>query len=190
MRDYKKILANTDPVFVLFLGACPAVALSGDIKAALGIGCAALVVMIFSALVMALIGKKLTERARLVCSVLVTAFFVSVTQQLMGAYLPSVSKLMGVYLAVLAVDLMVFGVVGEEKGAGEAIKDAAKTGVMFLVAVVVLAAVRMLLTGAFIDGLNIAVFGKVSGGLVLFAVELAVLNAVCHGGKKANGEDK
>lgn len=189
MRDYKKILANTDPVFVLFLGACPAVALSGDIKAALGIGCAALVVMMLSALVMALIGKKLAERARLVCSVLVTAFFVSVTQQLMGAFVPAVSKMMGVYLAVLAVDLMVFGVVGEEKSAGVAIKDAAKTGVLFLAAVVVLAALRMLLTGAFIEGLNIAVFGKVSGGLTLFAIELAVINAVCNG-KKANGEEK
>ena len=38
MVDYKKILTETNPVFVLFLGATPAVALSTDIKAALGVG--------------------------------------------------------------------------------------------------------------------------------------------------------
>lgn len=178
MRDYKKLLANTDPVFVLFLGACPAVALSGDIKSALGVGIAALIVMMLSALVMALIGKNLTERGKLVSSILVTAFFVSVVSMLMAAFLPGVSKMMGVYLAVLAVDLMVFGVVGNEQSAGEAVKSSLKTGVLFTVAVAVLAALRMLLSGGFIAGLNIAVFGKVSGGLMLFAVELAVIKAI------------
>lgn len=174
MADIKKIFNNTDPVTVLFLGTAPAVALSGSIKAALGIGCAALVIMLLSALVMTALGKNLTEKAHIAVTVLVTAFFVSVAQMLMGAFLPKTAALMGVYLAILATNLMVFGTVG-----GEApVRSALRNGLIFLAAVLVLAGVRVLFGSGMLGGFKINAFNGVYGGLILFAIELAVINAI------------
>ena len=182
MVDYKKILTEANPVFVLFLGATPAVALSTDIKAALGVGVAALAVMLLSAIVMGLVGKNLSEKARIAASVLVSAFFVSVAQMLMGAFLPKTAAMMGVYLAVLAVNMMVFASAAKEAPTGELVKSAVKNGLIFLVAVVVLAGVRVLLGSGMLGGFTVKIFNDVYGGLILFAIELAVLNAIL--GKK------
>lgn len=188
MPDYKKLLSCTDPVFVLFLGASPAVALSGNIKSALAVGVAALIIVVLSALVMSLIGKGLSERARLISTVLVTAFFVSVVSQLMEAFLPGAYRMMGVYLAVLAVDLMIFGVAGNERSVSESVKHGLCTGLIFTVAICVLAALRMLLGGAIIESVSISMFNQPAGGLVLFAIELAVLNGILN--KPAKEEQK
>jgi len=178
MVDYKKLLTETDPVFVLFLGAAPAVALSGSIKSALGIGVAALVIMLLTSIVMGLLGNGLTERGRLAAVVLVTAFFVSVAQMLMGAFLPKISSMMGIYLAVLATDLMVFNSASCYVSVGALFKSALKNGLIFLVAVVVLAGVRVLFGSGILGGFKIAAFNSVYGGLILFAIELAVVNAI------------
>ena len=183
MLDHKKILADADPVFILFLGACPAVACSGSIKAALGIGVAVLLVMLLSAVVMALIGP-LTEKALIAAAVLVTAFFASAVHMLMNAYLPGVFNMLGVYLAVIAVDLMVFSVAGRQEKIGKAAKNALFAGLGFTAAVVILAGARVLL-GGLIPGFAIPIVNKVQGGLVLFAIELAVINAVRQGKKEA-----
>lgn len=178
MADIKKLLANTDPVFVLFLGTAPAVALTGNIKSALGIGIAALVVMLLSSVVMALIGRFLTDKARIGAGILVTAFFVSVVQQLYAAFLPVSYGMMGVYLAVLAVNLMVFGVSNENECVGCAAKKAFLTGIYFLVAVMVLAGVRVLFGSGVLGSFKIPILTTVHGGLILFAVELAVIRAI------------
>ena len=178
MVDYKKLLTETDPVFVLFLGATPAVALSGSIKSALGIGAAALVIMLLTSVVMGLIGKGLTEKGRLAATVLVTAFFVSAAQMLMGAYLPGTASMMGIYLAVLAADLMVFSSASCFVSVGALAKGALRNGLIFLVAVVVLAGVRVLFGSGMLFGFKIAAFNSVYGGLILFAIELAVVNAI------------
>lgn len=178
MVDHKKILTETNPVFVLFLGATPAVALSVSIKAAIGIGIAALAVMILSSVVMGLVGKSLSEKARIAASVLVSAFFVSVAQMLFGAFLPKTSAMMGLYLAVLATNMMVFAAAGKEAKTGELVKSAVKNGLIFLVAVVVLAGVRVLFGSGILGGFTVKAFNEVYGGLILFAIELAVINAV------------
>lgn len=178
MADIKKLLADTDPVFVLFLGMAPAVALTGNIKSALGIGIAALVVMLLSSIVMTLISRFLTEKAKIGAGILVTAFFVSVVQQLYAAFLPVSYGMMGVYLAVLAVNLMVFGASSDNESVGKAAKKAVLTGLYFLVAVMVLAGVRVLFGSGILGGFKIPIFTTVQGGLILFAVELAVINAI------------
>ena len=106
-----KLLAaiGANPVLVLLLGACPAMALTTDVRAALAIGLAALVVMVLSSIVIAALTKLIPQGARLADCVLVTTAFVSAVEMLMNAYLPNVYSMMGIYLAVCAVNLLVFG---------------------------------------------------------------------------------
>ena len=188
MYEIRKILGSTDPVLVLFLGACPAVAMSESLVTALAIGLAALVIMLCSAVVMRLLDKGLDESDRLVASVLVTTFFASAVQMLMKAFLPGVFSMMGIYVAVLAVDLMVFSVAGNRVASiGDAIMSALLIGIYFLIAVMALAGVRVLFGSGMLFGFSIDILNTVPGGLVLFAIELAIINHIASRPRKKRG---
>ena len=188
MYEIRKILGSTDPVLVLFLGACPAVAMSESLVTALAIGLAALVIMLCSAVVMRLLDKWLDESDRLVASVLITTFFASAVQMLMKAFLPGVFSMMGIYVAVLAVDLMVFSVAGNRVASvADAIMSALLIGVYFLIAVMALAGVRVLFGSGMLFGFSVDILNTVPGGLVLFAIELAIINRIASRPRKKRG---
>ena len=70
---------------------------------------AVMAVLLCSALVLGLIRKLLPEGALLPAALLVVAGFASMAQLLLQALLPNVFSMLGFYVAVLAVDLMLFG---------------------------------------------------------------------------------
>ncbi len=187
-------LIAEDPVFALFLGACPAIAATKDIKSALGMSAAVLAVLLISTVVLGLIKKLVPARARTPVTVLVTAGCAAAVQLLMQAFLPSAYQLLGVYVAVLAVNLLVF-CVGERAGSrpfGAALLDALLTGLGFAAAALVTAAIRELfgagsfagLTVPFFETYNMPILRQATGGIAVFAIVLAVVNGICR--KKAD----
>ena len=135
-----------NPVLVLFLGACPAMAQTGSVISALGMGVAVLLVMLLSAMLISALRRLIPERAKLPAYVLIVAGFVSIVQLLMNAFLPSVYQMLGVYLAVVAVDLAVFanGEASASRGFGASVLDSLLTGLGFTLALFCMAAVREL----------------------------------------------
>ena len=115
----KKVTVN--PMWVLFLGACPALGAAGTLRGAVSMGITVLAVMLLTALVIALLRRILPERAVIAATILTAALFTSAAQLVLHAVLPSVYKMLGVYLAVAAVNLLVFS-----RGAGSAQRDRRK----------------------------------------------------------------
>ncbi len=182
---------GANPVLVLFLGACPALALTADVRSALAIGLAVLAVMLLSSLVMGALSKLIPQGARLAAGVLVTAAFASAADMLMNAYLPGTYKMMSLYLAVVAVDLLAFGS-GEnavKAGLGKGLANALLTGIYFTVVVLVVAAVRELFGAGSFAGNEIAflkdhavpLLSQASGGFMILAFAAAVVNKLCRG---------
>lgn len=182
---------GANPVLVLFLGACPALALTTDVRSALAIGLAVLAVMLLSSLVIAALAKLIPQGARLAAGVLVTAAFASAADMLMNAYLPGTYKMMSLYLAVVAVDLLAFGAAenAAKAGMGKALSNAALTGIYFTVVVLVVAAVRELFGAGSFAGNEIAflkdhavpLLSQASGGFMILAFAAAVVNKLCRG---------
>lgn len=182
---------GANPVLVLFLGACPALALTADVRSALAIGLAVLAVMLLSSLVMGALSKLIPQGARLAAGVLVTAAFASAADMLMNAYLPGTYKMMSLYLALVAVDLLAFGA-GEnavKAGLGKGLANALLTGICFTVVVLVVAAVRELFGAGSFAGNEIAflkdhavpLLSQASGGFMILAFAAAVVNKLCRG---------
>ena len=182
---------GANPVLVLLLGACPAMALTTDVRAALTIGLAALVVMVLSSIVIAALTKLIPQGARLAACVLVTAAFVSVVEMLMNAYLPGVYSMMGIYLAVCAVNLLLFGAAenAAEAGFGKALVNALVTGLVFTAVILVVAAIRELFgygsfAGneiAFLKAHAVVTLTQPTGGFLVFAFVAAVVNKLFPG---------
>ena len=182
---------GANPVLVLLLGACPAMALTTDVRAALTIGLAALVVMVLSSIVIAALTKLIPQGARLAACVLVTAAFVSAVEMLMNAYLPGVYSMMGIYLAVCAVNLLLFGAAenAAEAGFGKALVNALVTGLVFTAVILVVAAIRELFgygsfAGneiAFLKAHAVVTLTQPTGGFMIFAFVAAVVNKLFPG---------
>ena len=182
---------GANPVLVLLLGACPAMALTTDVRAALAIGLAALVVMVLSSVVIAALARLIPQGARLAACVLVTTAFVSAMEMLMNAYLPSVYSMMGIYLAVCAVNLLVFGAAenAAEAGFGKALVNALVTGLVFTAVILVVAAIRELFgygsfAGneiAFLKAHAVVTLTQPTGGFMIFAFVAAVVNKLFPG---------
>lgn len=182
---------GANPVLVLLLGACPAMALTTDVRAALAIGLAALVVMVLSSVVIAALAKLIPQGARLAACVLVTTAFVSAVEMLMNAYLPSVYSMMGIYLAVCAANLLLFGAAenAAEVGFGKALVNALVTGLVFTAVILVVAAIRELFgfgsfAGneiAFLKAHAVVTLTQPTGGFMIFAFVAAVVNKLFPG---------
>lgn len=182
---------GANPVLVLLLGACPAMALTTDVRAALAIGLAALVVMVLSSVVIAALARLIPQGARLAACVLVTTAFVSAVEMLMNAYLPSVYSMMGIYLAVCAVNLLFFGAAenAAEAGFGKALVNALVTGLVFTAVILVVAAIRELFgygsfAGneiAFLKAHAVVTLTQPTGGFMIFAFVAAVVNKLFPG---------
>lgn len=182
---------GANPVLVLLLGACPAMALSADVRSALALGLAVLAVMLLSSLVLAALAAVIPQGARLAACVLVTTVFVSAAGMLMNAYLPGVYGMMGIYLAVCAVNLLVFGAAENAAGAGlgKALGNALITGLFFCLAVVATAVIRELFGSGSFAGNEIAflkehavpVLAQAPGGFMIYAFVAALANGIWGG---------
>lgn len=184
-NNLKAFLSN-NPVMILFLAACPALAATTNVVAGLVMAAAVFCILVLSSLVMALLGKVSSTYVRLPLAVVVTAGFASVANMLIAAFVPNASSMLGVYVAVCAMNAMIVlkGAVASDGGVGESLKSAVVSGLEFALLVVVMAIVREVLglgtfAGmklSFMSTLVVPVLAKTSGAFIVFSILLAVSN--------------
>ena len=168
-----------NPLLILFLGACPAMAATATVKGALGMGIGVLIVMVLSNLVIGALRKMIPASAMIPVCVVVSTGFVSIVQMLMNALLPEVYQMLGIYLSVAAVDLLIFGTADES-----CVVRAGKNGLRFLVILVVMGLVREVLGNGSVAGFDIPfladytipVMTKAPGGFVVYSFVAAVVS--------------
>ena len=187
MNDRKLLYQN--PVTLLFLGAVPALGASVSVQGALGMSAAVIGVLLLSALVLGALRGLIPSGARLFAAVIVVAGFASAAQLLLHAFLPSAYEMLGFWAAILAVDLMLFAAAEDaaEYGLGKGLLNALISGVIFAVFVLILAAIRELFGAASLCGnpvealsaYKIPLLTKLSGGMIVYAILLAIVNSLC-----------
>ena len=178
-----------NPLLILFLGACTAMGATTTLLGAVAMGVAALIVMVLSALVITALKKVIPECARIPAVVIIVTGFVSIVQMLMNAFLPEIYQMLGIYVAVAAVDLLIFGTADES-----CVVRAVKNGLRFLVILVIMGLVREVLGSGSVVGFDIAfladytipVMTKAPGGFVVYSILAAVISKL-HKNPKLEG---
>ena len=190
MSDKKSCLLSgsiaANPLLVLLLGAGPALAATGSVLSALSMGLAVLLVMLLSNLLAAVLGNVIPCSAKLPAYAIIGAGVASLVQMLLQAFLPAAAQMLGVYLAVLAVDLVVFA--GAEASAKGGVKTAVlgsvKTAVFFTVVMVGVALVREVLGAGSVAGFalpllkdyNLPLLQTAAGGFMVYGVAAAIVS--------------
>lgn len=161
-----------NPTTALIMGLCPAIAVSARVADALWMSACVLVVLVLSALFMAIIARtRATEdnaattaasgRSRL-GALLITAVLTGVVEILLTAYVPQAIAGLGIYAPLIAVNCLVLG--GTERASrastvADGVADAVASGFAFACCLVLIALVREVLGAGTITLFPVGSFG-------------------------------
>ncbi|MBO5642789.1 MAG: electron transport complex subunit E [Kiritimatiellae bacterium] len=98
-----------NPIFKLVLGLCPTLAVTTSLENALGMGMAATFVLICSNTLVSLLRKLIPAAVHIPCYIVIIATFVTAIDLLMQAYLPQLSKSLGIFIPLIVVNCIILG---------------------------------------------------------------------------------
>ncbi len=98
-----------NPILILMIGLCPALATSTTAKDAFGMGLAASFVLICSNLVVSAIRKLVPDSIRIPVFIIVISTFVTIVDYTMQAYLPGLYRVLGVFVPLIVVNCIILG---------------------------------------------------------------------------------
>ena len=134
-----------------FLGICPFLGVSKNVKTAAGMGGAVVFVITISSFVTGLIYQFILvplhfEYLQTIVFILVIAALVQIVEMFLKKFVPSLYKALGVYLPLITTNCAVLGValnnVKYEYSILESVVNGFATGVGYLIAIVLLAGIR------------------------------------------------
>ncbi|MFH1778961.1 MAG: electron transport complex subunit E [Candidatus Omnitrophota bacterium] len=109
LKEFSKGIFRENPIFVIVLGLCPALAVSISLENAIGMGLAASFVLVFSNCLISGIRNVIPSRIRIPCFIVVIASFVTIVELLMAAFSPQLAKQLGIFVPLIAVNCIIMG---------------------------------------------------------------------------------
>ena len=109
LRIFMNGITSSNPVFILLLGLCPALAVSTSLDNALGMTAAAMFVLIGSNLTVAIIKKAVPAMVRIPTFIVIIATLVTIIHLSLQAYLPSLSQSLGIFVPLIVVNCIILG---------------------------------------------------------------------------------
>lgn len=147
--DYLKILKDglwtQNTGFVALLGLCPLLAVSNSVVNALGLGLATLLVLVLSNVTVSLIRHLVRPEVRIPVFVLVIACVVTAVELAMHAFLPGLYTVLGIFIPLIVTNCCVIGraeAFAFKQSVARSAVDGIATGLGFLLALVLLGALR------------------------------------------------
>lgn len=106
---FTKGLIRENPIAVSLLGLCPALAITTKLENALGMGLCFIFVISLSNIVISLIRNIIPYEIRIPIYIIIIASFVTIIEMLMKAFLPDLSKNLGLFISLIVVNCIVLG---------------------------------------------------------------------------------
>lgn len=188
-----------NPVLILVLGTCPAIAVSTSIVSAISMGIAATVVLLGSNVVISLLRKIIPDTVRIPCYIVVIAAFVTLVEMLLHAYVEPIYNLLGIWLPLIVVNCIVLGraeMFARKNGPIDSALDGLGMGIGFLGVLVLMATVREVFGAASFAGFEIPflvpykipVLVQSPGGFMVFGFLVALVSIFKRGEGKEQKE--
>jgi Na+-translocating ferredoxin:NAD+ oxidoreductase subunit E len=143
--ELKRGMFIQNPVFACALGLCPALAITTSLKNAVGMGLAALCVLVASSATVSLLSRWIPYKVRIPCYLIIIATYVSMAGIFMKTAAPHLERDLGIFVPLMAVNCIIIGraeAFASKNKAGASVLDAIATGLGFCLALVVCACIR------------------------------------------------
>ncbi len=184
-QEFTKGIIKENPVFVLLLGTCPALAVTTSAVNAIGMGIAATFVLLCSNVVISMLRNFIPDKVRIPAFITIIAGFVTVVQMLIQALSPELDKSLGVFLPLIVVNCVILGraemFASKNKVLASAI-DGLGMGVGFTAALLAMGIIRELFGAGTVFGLPILssfmepiiIFLLPPGGFFVYGMLIAI----------------
>ena len=145
IREFTKGLFKENPIFVIALGLCPALAVSTQVVNALGMGAGVIFVLLGSNIFVSLLKNFIPEKVRIPAYIVIIASFVTIVDLVMQAYSPSLSSSLGVFVQLIVVNCVILGraeAFANQNTLGNSVLDALGMGIGFTLGLVLISLIR------------------------------------------------
>lgn len=158
MQEFTKGIIKENPLFRLVLGTCPSLAITTSVDNGLGMGAAFTGVLLASNIVISLMRSIIPDSVRIPAYVVIIASFVTMTDQLMHAFTPSLYKALGIFIPLIVVNCIILGraeAFANRNSVLPSIMDALGMGVGFTLALVLVSSFREVLGAGTFLGIQV-----------------------------------
>lgn len=160
-KELTKGILKENPIFVQFLGMCATLAVSTSVINGLGMGLSTMVVLVASNIIISLIRNFIPNKVRIAAYIIVIAGCVTAVEMALKAFLPEISKSLGIFIPLIVVNCIILGraeAFASKNGVIKSALDGIGMGLGFTLALCILGTIREILgNGTF---LGISLFGE------------------------------
>lgn len=185
-------IIKENPVLVLVLGTCPTLATTNTVDGAVGMGLAALVVLVCSNVFISLLRNIIPESMRIPCYIVIIAGFVTIVKLIVQAFLPSLYTALGVYLDLITVNCIILGraeMFANKNRVVKAALDGVGMGLGFTLSLSAMSIIREVFGAAsfagipitFMENYKIEFLTKAPGGLLVYGMLIALIYVITKG---------
>ncbi len=150
-------LITQNPALVQLLGMCPLLAITTSLFNGLGMGISVTIILTCSNIVISALRKIIPSKVRIACYIVVIAGFVTMVDLLLKAFLPALSKSLGLFIPLIVVNCVILGRAegfASKNSVAASAFDGIFQGIGFTCALVVMCVIREFLgAGTFGGGL-------------------------------------
>lgn len=144
-ENLTKGFIKENPVLILALGLCPALAVTTSIENGLGMGMASTAVLLGSSSLVSLLKKFIPSNIRIPIFIVIIASFVTIIDLTLQAYIPALSESLGLFIPLIVVNCMILGraeAFASKNSLVDSLIDALGMGIGFTIALVLISALR------------------------------------------------
>jgi len=185
-------IVKENPVLVLILGICPALAVSAHAENAVGMGLATTFVLLGSNIAISLLRKSIPGKVRIPCYIILIAGFTTIVQMVVEAYAYSLYQALGIFLPLIAVNCIVFAraeMFANKNKVLDSAVDAVGMGAGFTAALLLISTLREIFGSGswfglkipFLSGVSIEALTLAPGGFIAFGLLIAAINKISKG---------
>ena len=189
LKYFTNGLLNENPLFVLVLGTCPALAVTTAALNGVGMGAATTFVLVCSNMLIALLKNLIPNKVRIVAFILIIASFVTIVDLVMKAFTPDLYKTLGIFIPLIVVNCIILGraeAFAQKNTVLRSVLDGLGMGIGFTLALTIMGGIREILGNGSIfdirlvtqDARTILLFILPPGAFLTFGYLIAIMNSV------------
>jgi electron transport complex protein RnfE len=178
---FKGGIVFENPLLMLMIGLCSALAVTTNVNNAVGMGLAMTFVLLFSEILISAFRKVIPNSVRIPIFIIIIAAFTTIIDYVMQTYFPELSKSMGVFIPLIVVNCIIMGRVeaySYKQKVVDCIADSFGMGLGYTWVMVGIAAIREILGNGTFAGIQvmpasfqpILFFIMSPGGFLVFAL--------------------
>ena len=187
IKTIKNGIITENPTFMQLLGMCPTLAVTTALSNGIGMGLSVTFVLTLSNILISILRKIIPQKIRIAAYVVIIATFVTIVDLVLKAYIPALSKSLGLFIPLIVVNCIILAraeAFASKNGVLKSAADGIGMGLGFTIALSIISAIREILGAGTILGYSVGITSPATimllppGGFLTLGILLGIINVI------------